>query len=116
MKVDVRRRITACALLAIMLTMLACSSLHHHTPVAIEDICQECVNHVHHAGHFSSFHGSMHDCVLCLFLTLAYLVGATLQCTFGIAVVAFAVEYKVQCSLAMPHGAIVPRGPPFLLV
>ncbi len=66
-----KRKITARLLLAVFLPMLLLSSLHIHPTqlLGIGDDCTECVNH-HCGGHIGQQTLTVHDCVLCQFLTL----------------------------------------------
>lgn len=68
-------RITAIVLLAVYLSMLFISSFHvHTTEFSAKDECEQCVNHVPHAGHLVAGIGSSHVCLLCQLQSLTYLV------------------------------------------
>ena len=94
--------------------MLLLSSLHvHEGYVAEQTECAECVAH-HCQGHLTQAEISVDACVLCQFLSLAF-VSASLA--------AFAVIFNVLWIHYAPlsgavynacRGAIITRGPPFV--
>ena len=69
-----RARIGSTLLLAVYLTALAGVFMHRHESAAQrqEPECEQCVNHMPHAGHLTAFSGGLSDCVLCHFLGLPY--------------------------------------------
>ena len=73
------RRIISFLLLAGFLSAFMASSLHRH-PVsdAAEVACAQCVHHLPHNGHLSSYDGSLSDCVLCHFIGLPFVVSLAL--------------------------------------
>ena len=93
--------------------MLLLSSLHLHPvqPPTGGDDCADCVEH-HCAGHISQQAQTLHDCLLCQFLSLPKMVAAvaeavTTDCSCKIS--------YAQCQpafYALAVGTIVTRGPP----
>ena len=70
------RVIKAWVLLSAFVSMTALSALHHHEAVADTAAdCTECAHHVHHS-HLTAGFSSIHDCLLCQFLTLNYIAAA----------------------------------------
>ncbi len=67
-------------LLLVFLPILLFSSLHVHQNAVSEDVCYECANHLHHSGHISLQTASFHDCVLCQFVILTFVVATALRC------------------------------------
>ena len=69
-----RARIGSTFLLAVYLTALAGVFMHRHESAAQsqEPECEQCVNHMPHAGRLTAFSGGLSDCVLCHFLGLPY--------------------------------------------
>lgn len=74
-----RRRISAWVLLAIFVPILIVSSLHiHQSGTTVDDSSIECV-HNHCGGHLNQQTVSLHDCVLCQFLTLPLLLASVIS-------------------------------------
>lgn len=70
------RVIKAWVLLSVFVSMTALSALHRHETVADTAAdCIECAHHVHHS-HLTAGFSSIHDCLLCQFLTLNYIAAA----------------------------------------
>ena len=78
MRIDLRRRLYARILLAVFLPMMALTMLHMHDDAGEVDLCQECVMHIHHNGHFSSGSLTFDNCLICQFLSLTYIQAAVL--------------------------------------
>ena len=76
-KLELKRRLYAGLLMAVLLPMLALSALHIHEEAAAgSETCVECVNHQPHAGHLTSTTQTLTDCVLCQFFSFQYLEAA----------------------------------------
>ena len=96
-----------------MLPMLLLSSLHIHPlqPSSAHDECADCIEH-HCGGHIGQQVQTIHDCLLCQFLSLQKVVAAVAD------VVPTDCLCKIsytQCQQALPGkalGIIVTRGPP----
>ncbi len=74
-----RARIVSTFLLAVYLTALAGVFSHRHESAdrSHEPECEQCVNHLPHAGHLNAFSGGLSDCVLCHFMGLPYVYTQT---------------------------------------
>lgn len=71
-----KRQIAAWMLLAVFVPMLVLSSIHvHGYSNTLVDECNECVQH-HCHGHLGQQTASLHECVLCQFLSLPLLAVA----------------------------------------
>ncbi|MCR4854344.1 MAG: hypothetical protein K5893_12225 [Prevotella sp.] len=70
-----KRYIASWVLLAVFVPMLVISSIHIHYGKAVESSCVECIHH-HCGGHVGQHTASIHNCVLCQFLTLQFLAVA----------------------------------------
>ena len=113
MKLGTIRHIAPWMLLAVFVPMLVFSSLHVHednkTVVATE--CSDCVRHSCH-GHMTTISYWSHDCVLCQFLTLTFVV-TTAVCLI---VVNNAASIKINVlrrKVCVAYGGIVGlRAPP----
>ncbi|MCR5180979.1 MAG: hypothetical protein K6C30_07170 [Bacteroidaceae bacterium] len=83
MKQDTTRHIAAWLLLAVFVPMVVLSSVHvHKERVAVATTeCADCVHHNCH-GHMTTMPHWSHDCVLCQFLTLTFLVPTTVCITY----------------------------------
>lgn len=69
---NTRRQSIGRILLALYLFILSASFLHNHGIAGHVDYCQDCVSHVRHNAHIASAVPSLHDCVLCNFLSVTY--------------------------------------------
>lgn len=71
-----RRVRKAWLLLLVYLPMIVAVAFHHHGEAPLADTavyCQDCVKHVHHAGHIMPLQNAFHDCVLCQLQTIPFL-------------------------------------------
>lgn len=70
-----KRNWAARLLLAVFLPMLLLSVTHRHeSSPAGNASCEDCVQHVPHAGHLMPHINHVSDCVLCQFLQIGYLI------------------------------------------
>ena len=109
-----RRQIASRLLLAVFLPMLLFSSLHlHPTQTLTQDECTECIHH-NCGGHIGQQTASLHECVLCQFLTIPMVVaGAMASIVFHrVTKLKYALCQHKVCEKAM--GIVVTRGPPAL--
>ena len=113
MKRDNRRHIASWLLLAVFVPMLLFSSLHVHEERGFDQMsCAECVAH-HCQGHLAQADISFDACVLCQFLSLAFV-----SATFAAIDVVFNVLWICYAPLSSKannacRGAAITRGPPF---
>lgn len=108
-----KRHIASWVLLAVFVPMVVLASVHiHPQESAGELLCNDCVQHQCH-GHVGSQSASIHDCVLCQFLSLPML---------AVAVATIFIFNKVckneplssQCIICMArYGTVGLRAPPF---
>lgn len=76
MRTKTKRTLSAWLLLSVFLSMMSLSILHRHEAmvhVAID--CAECAHHVHH-GHLTAAADSIHECLLCQFISFSYIAAA----------------------------------------
>lgn len=110
--IKLKQQIASRVLLAVFLPMLLLSSLHTHSvqPSPADEECADCVQH-HCTGHIGQLGATMHECVLCQFLSLPMVVAAAAVVhTFFVCT-----RSRVQCRPALPaltFGAVAVRGPP----
>ncbi len=87
MNTKTKRHIAAWMLLAVFVPMLFLSSVHvHRYSNSLVDECNECVQH-HCHGHLGQQTASLHECLLCQFLSLPML---------AVAVATLIIYYKVR--------------------
>ena len=100
-------------LLAVYLPMLLLASIHvHDVEVAVvEQECTDCVHHNCH-GHLMASAFSMHECVLCQFLSLTFTAASAAAVVFFCRI--FSVRYAwTQNAVCMPDfGVPGLRAPP----
>lgn len=72
MTIDARRTIIGRFLLALYLMILAMGALHVHEHVGEDFVCEDCINHVDHHGHFIVGDGVTGECLLCSFFSITY--------------------------------------------
>jgi hypothetical protein len=75
MTIERRRKLSAWLLLWVFVPMMALSVLHRHEGADVAgDNCYSCAHHMPHAGHLSGASTTMHQCVLCQFQSLPFLL------------------------------------------
>ena len=116
-KANRKRNIASWMLLAVFVPMLILSSLHiHGYEQAGDEQCTECVHH-QCGGHLGQQTLSLHDCLMCQFLTLSITLATCISAVtlfIHIYKLTFAQSYGHLCSQAL--GATVTRGPPAYLL
>ena len=109
---ETKRRIASWVLLAVFLPMLLLSSLHiHDFPTAVQDSCEACVDH-HCGGHFGQQTLSMHQCLLCEFLSMPILLVAAMALVACFRGVDLRYSPQTSCRAYRVCGILVPRAPP----
>lgn len=107
-----KRTIASWVLLAVFLPMLVFTSLHvHSASYAADETCTECVHH-QCGGHLTQQVQTLHDCVLCQFLSIPVVAAAVVD---GIQIDGICKIGYAQCQqtlLVQTLGIIVTRGPP----
>lgn len=110
-----KRTWAARLLLSVFLPILVLSSLHVHEYAAggVGD-CYECTNHLPHSGHISLQTASFHDCVLCQFTTLPFVMaGAVILVMTVSAQSVILINSSAQC-LSTAHNVKSLRAPPVI--
>jgi len=73
MKTTLRSKLSAMALLTVLLPVIVFSSLHHHEARAEDGLtCEACEEHLPHPGHLGAGHLCV-DCPFCQFLAAYFL-------------------------------------------
>lgn len=101
-------------LLLVFLPILMFSSLHIHESVAYEGECYECANHLHHSGHISLQTASFHDCVLCQFVTLSFVVAVLVTLPTVLQARSFIINNPTTNYLFSICRHHIPRAPPVI--
>lgn len=82
MKKDLKRQLFAWLLLLVFVPMTALSALHVHEGDCDDTtLCSACINHQAHAGHLTAGIHTIHDCLLCQFLSLTFVAAAAVMTT-----------------------------------
>ncbi|MBO4663526.1 MAG: hypothetical protein J5663_03825 [Bacteroidaceae bacterium] len=112
MKLTTKRHISAWMLLAVFVPMLLISSLHiHEESETAEEACAECVHH-HCYGHLSQLTTTMHQCILCQFLTLSFVASSAITLVVYNKVMHLRLDAR-QRNVSIAHKGIVGlRAPP----
>ena len=109
-----KRHIASWMLLAVFVPMLILSSVHiHPTATLIDDDCSECTHHQCH-GHLGVLTTTMHDCVLCQFLTLTFVAAAVFAVVLFNKVCRIHIALRQQIILHDVWGITSLRAPPFV--
>lgn len=112
---EIRRRVAAIVLLAVMLPMLALLSLHHHEEQQEgASSCVSCLHHVRHASHFSGGDVGLHECVLCQLQSAAYVVPSVAVLSAMALPATAVVRGRVSRCQSLAPGRASLRAPPFL--
>ena len=109
-----KRTWAARLLLLVFLPILVFSSLHIHDYVVAQGDCYECANHLHHSGHISLQTASFHDCVLCQFVSLPFLLALTLVVAVAVAVGTLRLVTSFSLYLSAASSIHAPRAPPVI--
>ena len=109
-----KRTWAARLLLLVFLPILVFSSLHIHDYVVVQGDCYECANHLHHSGHISFQTASFHDCVLCQFVSLPFLLALTLVVAVAVAVGTLCLVTSFSLYLSAAPSIHAPRAPPVI--
>lgn len=114
--VKTKRHIASWVLLAVFVPMLLLSSLHvHHQGETSEQSCTECVHH-HCSGHFTQLIPTIHQCLLCQFVTLPFIAVAAVSLFFLDRAYRVNVEAR-RHHVSMTHlGIVCLRAPPAFFV
>ena len=103
-KSDIRRMKFARLLLLVYLPLLIAVTFHHHSEAekaSAVPCCQDCINHVHHAGHLTTQTAFSHDCVLCQLQNPPYLVPTTVRIVVFMAIAH--IVYIMSCPFVKTH-------------
>ena len=115
MKRQRKRIISAWFLLSIFVLTTTLSALHIHQPVSVATECADCAHHVQHHGHLSASTGSMHDCVLCQFLSLPFLPATILTVVLSVSLTVIATNRNVHFVCYEAGKAQSTRAPPYYI-
>ena len=115
MNLDARRTWIGRFLLTLYLLILSVSVFHVHEHGGEDFVCQDCINHVGHAGHISVGNMEMGDCLLCSFLSVSYLVAEVI--TLASLVLVLHRDFVEQTAhvVCRTKRTILLRGPPVCL-
>lgn len=116
MTTDKRRTIIGRFLLAVYLMILAVGAFHVHEHVEDDFVCQDCINHVDHAGHISVGDVAMDDCLLCSFFSTTYIGVQCVAIVFACIVLVSIFSEQTQKVSCRERCIISLRAPPCLLI
>ena len=75
MGIRLRRKISAWVLLSVFVPMIFMAAVHRHDLGGDHaNACYSCLHHIPHPGHLSGADASCHQCVLCQFNSLPYVL------------------------------------------
>ena len=114
MTTDTRRTIIGQFLLAVYLTILAVGAFHVHEHVEDDFVCQDCFNHVDHAGHISMGSMTTGDCLLCGFFSITYIGVQCVTMFFASVVLTRIFAEQTQRMICSERCVISLRAPPCL--
>ncbi len=86
--------------------------IHIHQPVEQSFVCVDCQNHIKHNGHISSDTFTLHECVLCEFLSTVYTSASAIEFSVFLLVVSFCCIKREQFVQQLVCGNSNPRAPP----
>ena len=108
-----RRQLFARILLSVFVPMMLLSALHVHEE-ALSPECEQCAQHISHAGHLSAADSHTYNCVLCQFLTLPFIPAVVVGSLFLFIIHQVSRQWQIHyapCSVIISHSQ---RGPPAL--
>ena len=106
-----KANISAWILLSVLVPMLLLSAFHIHTPVEHVVDCEQCVEHVHHAGHITQASASVDDCLLCRVLHTPFTTPKPLI-VFVLCILLSAFCMTASCRIDRNADCVSLRGPP----
>ena len=113
-KLELKRRLYAGLLLAVLLPMLLLSALHIHEDAAAgNDTCVECVNHQPHNGHLTATTQTLTDCVLCQFFSFQYLEAAVVTLAVAACLIILTRPTATVLCPSRPQNLHSSRAPPY---
>ena len=111
-----REQISAWILLSVFLPAILLSCIHIHSLQATPIDCDNCAEHVHHAGHITQYTSPMDDCVLCRFMSQRFINAFHPQeLKVFTVVVAVIVEPIANAAVDAIHRVPSLRAPPAIL-
>lgn len=114
MTIDKRRTTIGRFLLTVYLTILAMGAFHVHEHVENVIVCQDCINHVDHAGHISVGDMTTGDCLLCSFFSITYIEVQCMAVSFACIVLHLHLPELTQKVFCRERCVISLRAPPCL--
>lgn len=114
MRIQRKRIASAWLLLSVFLSMMMLSALHHHQAAASAADCVECDHHVQHHSHLTAGGETMHDCVLCQFLSLPYIPATAIAVALFAVVNTIAPQRDLFLIVSDGGNAKSSRAPPVL--
>lgn len=112
---SVKRRFAAWLLLLVFVPVMVATSLHIHDLGEASSVeCEQCLHHVHHAGHFNVYADHAYDCVLCQFAALPFVAAAVVALAIAVAVHRVAYVYIIKGKSLGVCGVKSTRAPPIL--
>ncbi|MBP5570618.1 MAG: hypothetical protein J6X46_06335 [Prevotella sp.] len=108
-----RRQLFARILLSVFVPIMMLSAVHVHEEASSPE-CEQCAQHVSHAGHLSADNSHTYNCVLCQFLTLPFVPAVVIGTLFIFTFHQVSRQWNIRhapCSVTISHSQ---RGPPAL--
>jgi predicted RNA-binding Zn-ribbon protein involved in translation (DUF1610 family) len=108
-----RRQLFARILLSVFVPMMMLSAVHVHEEASHFE-CEQCAQHISHAGHLSAASSHDYNCVLCQFLTLPFIPAVVVGTLFLFIIHQVSRQWQIHyapCSVIISHSQ---RGPPAL--
>lgn len=113
MRRDRKELYKAWLLLLVFVPMVVLSSVHVHTlPENVSVNCDQCHEHMHHGGHFTTPTSHLDDCVQCRFLSQQYEKGVTTTYCFHQTLIAVVCECVNRQCPSVELSSNMLRAPP----
>lgn len=112
MRIQRKRIATAWLLLSIFVSMMMLTALHHHQPTANTADCVECDHHVQHHSHLTAATTSMHECLLCQFLSIPYISATVIATMLFATIIRIVPRHRLVCIVNGGGNALSTRAPP----
>lgn len=80
----------------------------------MEGECYECANHLRHSGHISLQTASLHDCVLCQFVTLSFVAVVAVVLLMAVQAPAVVIVSPTAYCPSTLRRQNTPRAPPVI--
>lgn len=114
MKNELKRQLSAWLLLSVFIPMTIVMALHVHPSACVDELmsCDACVHHLPHGGHLTAYANHLHDCIICLVMTVGFLPAVSFTLSFFVSQICVPYENRSSLVVLRSGNATGSRAPP----